>query len=118
MENKKVLTRNLYKILTAGLILGLAFMLAGYIYAIASGIKLEARPDYFAKNLKEIISEIKNFTPISVSYIGLFILNFTPTAGVIFTIFFFLKNKQYKFLLIGIAILAILAIGSIIGFLK
>ncbi len=118
MESKKVLSKYLYKILTIGLILGLAFMLAGYVYAIASGISLKLSPDYFSKDLNGIISEVKNFTPLSVSYIGLLILNFTPTAGVIFSIFYFLKNKQYRFFLIGIVILAILSVGAIIGIMK
>ncbi|MFO7928483.1 MAG: DUF1634 domain-containing protein [Candidatus Humimicrobiaceae bacterium] len=118
MEKKKFIAKYLYWIFTAGLAASLAFMLAGYIYAIASGMELEVKPGYFSKSLGGIIYSIKEFSPVSLSYLGLLILNFTPTAGVIFCIFYYLKNKQYRFFFIGIAILMVLALGAVIGFLK
>jgi uncharacterized membrane protein len=118
MEKKKILSKYLFWIFTAGLAISLAFMLAGYIYAIVSGLEPGTKPGYFSQGLDGIISEIKGFSPASISYLGLLILNFTPTAGVIFCIFFFLKNKQYRFFFIGIAILAVLSLGAAIGFMK
>ncbi len=116
------MNRNLYKILTIGLIISLVFMIAGFVFGIVESIKegniIETSEDNFT--LDQIISNIGNneeFDLLLLSSIGILIMIAIPVIAVLFVSTYFLIKKNYKLCLISISVLLVLALSAAAGFL-
>ena len=116
------MNRNLYKILTIGLIISLAFMIAGFVFGMFNNINegniIETSEDNI--KLDQFVSGLKNnkeFDPWLLSSIGILIMIAIPVAAVLFALTYFLIKKNYKLCLISIGVLLVLILSAIAGFL-
>ena len=114
------MNRNLYKILTIGLIISLAFMIAGFVFGIFNNINegniIETSEDNI--KLDQFISELGNkgeFDLLLLSSIGILIMIAIPVVTVLFALTYFLIKKNYKLCLISIGVLLVLILSAIAG---
>src|SRR3989337_317039 len=101
------MNRNLYKILTVGLIISLVFMIAGFVFGILNNVNEGNIFETSEDNIKldQFISELKNnreFDPWLLSSIGILILIAIPVISVLFALIYFLIKKNYKLFVISI----------------
>ena len=114
------MNRNLYKILTIGLIISLVFMIAGFIFGIFDnaneGNIIETSEDNI--KLDQFIYELGNneeFNLLLLSSIGILIMIAIPVVAVLFALTYFLIKANYKLCLISIGVLLVLILSAIAG---
>ena len=114
------MNKNLYKILTIGLIISLAFMIAGFVFGMFNNINegniIETSEDNI--KLDQFISELKNnkeFDPWLLSSMGILIMIAIPVVAVLFALIYFLIKKNYKLCLVSIGVLLVLILSAIAG---
>ena len=59
-------------------------------------------------SVAEILSGLKTFDGLAIIQFGVLLLIFTPIARVVFSIFSFLMEKDYMYVLIGIIVLCVI----------
>jgi uncharacterized membrane protein len=116
------MNRNLYKILTIGLIVSLVLMLAGFVFGIFNNVSEKNIIDNAEENIEldQFISELinnKEFDPWLLSSVGILIMIAIPVVAVLFVSAYFLIKKNYKLFLISIGVLLVLALSAVAGFL-
>jgi len=116
------MNRNLYKILTVGLIISLVFMIAGFVFSILNNANEGNIIQTSEDNLKldQFISGLGNneeFDLLLLSSIGILIMIAIPVVAVLFALTYFLVKKNYKLCLISIGVLLVLILSAIAGFL-
>jgi len=116
------MNRNLYKILTIGLIIGLVFMVTGFVFGIFNNTKEGNIIETSENNIKldQFFSELKNnkdFDPTLLSSMGILIMIAIPVVAVLFVSTYFLIKKNYKLCLISIGVLLVLILSAIASFL-
>lgn len=116
------MNKNLYKILTIGLIISLVLMLAGFVFGIFSNVSKGNIIDNAEENIEldQFISELvnnKEFDPWLLSSVGILIMIAIPVAAVLFVSIYFLIKKNYKLCLISAGVLLVLALSAVAGFL-
>lgn len=69
----------------------------------------EFRPEQTKfSSVAEIIIGLKSFDGLAIIQFGVLLLIFTPIARVVFSIFSFLMEKDYMYVLIGIIVLCVI----------
>lgn len=69
----------------------------------------EFHPDIVAfSSVANIINGIKNFDGLAIIQFGVLLLIFTPIMRVVFSVFGFLLEKDYMYVLIGLIVLAVI----------
>ncbi|MCL4417073.1 MAG: DUF1634 domain-containing protein [Actinobacteria bacterium] len=116
------MNRNLYKILTIGLVISLAFMIAGFTFGMFNNVSRENIFKISEDNIKldKFISELKNnkeFDPLLLSSVGILIMIAIPVISVFFALTYFLIKKNYRLFVICIGVLLVLILSAIAGFL-
>ncbi|RZL40851.1 MAG: DUF1634 domain-containing protein [Pedobacter sp.] len=59
-------------------------------------------------SVNEILSGLKTFDGLAIIQFGVLLLIFTPIARVVFSIFSFLMEKDYMYVVIGIIVLCVI----------
>jgi len=59
-------------------------------------------------SVKEIILGLKHFDGLAIIQFGVLLLIFTPIARVVFSIFSFLMERDYMYVLVGIIVLCVI----------
>jgi uncharacterized membrane protein len=103
-------------LLRTGVILAVSVMLAGGIYYLSrhandpSGhhtFEPEKVPLYL-KDMGEIVTAAVQGNSLAIMQVGLLLLILTPVARVVFTVFAFLWERDYLYLVITLIVLSIL----------
>jgi uncharacterized membrane protein len=92
---------------TGVVILGGILFLMQYHNATISFQKFEPAGAKFA-SVAAILGGLKNFDGLAIIQFGVLLLIFTPIARVVFSIFSFLMEKDYQYVLIGIIVLCVI----------
>jgi len=116
------MNRNLYKILTIGMIISLVLMIAGFIFGVFSDINEGNIIETSEENIKldQFFYEFGNneeFDLLLLSSLGILIMIAIPIVAVLFVSVYFLIKANYKLCLISIGVLLVLALSATAGFL-
>jgi uncharacterized membrane protein len=88
-------------------------LLGGLIYLTAQHNQVVSFENFNPSRTKfssiaEILSGLKSFDGLAIIQFGVLLLIFTPIARVVFSIFSFLMEKDYMYVLIGIIVLCVI----------
>jgi uncharacterized membrane protein len=92
---------------TGVVILGGILFLSKHHYASISLQKFEPKEAKFA-SVAAILSGLRHLDGLAIIQFGVLLLIFTPIARVVFSIFSFLMEKDYQYVLIGIIVLCVI----------
>jgi uncharacterized membrane protein len=105
------LDRLIWSLLLVGLGVGLAFMLAGVLLALFH----DGRSMPHTTTFTGLFRSLASFEADGVFGLGLFILLATPAARVLAGMLFFGRGRQWRFVFIGLFVLAILSLSAFLG---
>lgn len=88
-------------------------LIGGIIFMSTQTNQLVSFEDFKPEEAKfssvaEIISGLKTFDGLAIIQFGVLLLIFTPIARVVFSIFSFLMEKDYMYVLIGLIVLGVI----------
>ena len=101
-------------LLRVGVIVSTAVvLLGGVIFLTNQGNQTVSFSEFKPEQVKfssvaEILSGLKTFDGLAIIQFGVLLLIFTPIARVVFSIFSFLMEKDYMYVLIGIIVLCVI----------
>ena len=101
-------------LLRVGVIVSTAVvLLGGIIFLTNQGSQTVSFSEFKPEKVKfssvaEILSGLKTFDGLAIIQFGVLLLIFTPIARVVFSIFSFLMEKDYMYVLIGIIVLCVI----------
>lgn len=101
-------------LLRVGVIVSTAVvLLGGIIFLTNQGNQTVSFSEFKPEKVKfssvaEILSGLKTFDGLAIIQFGVLLLIFTPIARVVFSIFSFLMEKDYMYVLIGIIVLCVI----------
>ena len=101
-------------LLRVGVIVSTAVvLLGGIIFLTNQGNQTVSFSEFEPEQVKfssvaEILSGLKTFDGLAIIQFGVLLLIFTPIARVVFSIFSFLMEKDYMYVLIGIIVLCVI----------
>jgi len=101
-------------LLRVGVIVSTAVvLLGGIIFLTNQGNQTVSFSEFKPEQVKfssvaEILSGLKTFDGLAIIQFGVLLLIFTPIARVVFSIFSFLMEKDYMYVLIGIIVLCVI----------
>jgi len=101
-------------LLRVGVIVSTAVvLLGGVIFLTTQGNQLVSFSEFKPEHVKfssvaKILSGLKTFDGLAIIQFGVLLLIFTPIARVVFSIFSFLMEKDYMYVIIGIIVLCVI----------
>lgn len=101
-------------LLRVGVIVSTAVvLLGGIIFLTNQGNQTVSFSEFKPEQVKfssvaKILSGLKTFDGLAIIQFGVLLLIFTPIARVVFSIFSFLMEKDYMYVLIGIIVLCVI----------
>jgi uncharacterized membrane protein len=120
--NIKKLSRYLSQVINIGLIAAIAFVVFSFMINIIvdrSFIDIQYIEIYTIKmdDFFQMLSNPGNLNVDLLTYAGLLILITIPVIGLIFTLGYFIRKKNLRLAITSIAVLLIIVLSLIIGFI-
>ena len=98
-------------VLLVGMLLSVTVMVIGLLMLALSEGTWEAAP----LSLPEILEGIMNGNPIAVIDLGIIMLIATPLTRVIAALVAFALNREFRFVLVALMVLAVVGIAIVVG---
>jgi uncharacterized membrane protein len=92
---------------TSVVLLGGIIFLSNHTHQLVSFENFKPEETKFS-SVAEILSGLKTFDGLAIIQFGVLLLIFTPIARVVFSIFSFLMEKDYMYVVIGVIVLCVI----------
>ena len=102
-----ILTRRIVKVMNAGFVIAVTLILAGIVIGLATGDHLPTETD----KLRDILPGALRLDAQNVAELGIIVLLLTPAAYVVAALVTFLRDRDWMFVWLCLALLGILSLS-------